>query len=200
VSATSTPHSPIANGIAARDAIVSTTRRAGWPAASIAARIAGMSLATPCARIHLDGEHRLDAPLGVAPQRCLDRVRVNRVTPIALDRHRFDAERPGMVRPAVREMPHLGDENRIPREADIREGGLPAAMPVRCVDEDPTLGPEHLPKIVEARMRDRFQPFIDEIERLPVHGGEHAIRDMRRPRGLKEFVAGHAVSATSWPL
>ena len=170
--ATSTPQPSMSNGMVPSDAMVSTASSARWPAASMALRMAGMSLTTPEAVSTCTVRTALIAPDLSARRRASSAAgstarrqspgKVSTCTP-----------RPcGRAPPGGGEQAALEHEDRVAAREQIAERRLPGAVAVGDVDVGLPARAEQLLQVGQAAGGDVEQRAGIDVDSWAMHGGE----------------------------
>ena len=186
--ATSTPQSSISNGMQPSEATASTSSSASLPAASRALPIALMSFSTPDAVSTCATRIALMPAVRLEPR--LDRFGLHGAADVAREHLDLAAQHLRGLAPGDREAPAFQHQHLVAAREHVGERGLPGAVAVRRVDVGAPRGVEDAAHVGEQSIGERDQrPRID-VDRRPLHGGEHGIRDDGRARDGEEFTAG----------
>ena len=132
----------------------------------------------------MDDHHRPDA--GIGGEHLADAVRVDAVTPVALDPHDLEAEALGHRTPEGGEVSGLEGQDAVARGERVDQRGLPRASARRRVDDHGAAGLEDRPKAaehLEAEPRE-VRPAV--VDRRRVDRAEDPVGDVGGPRDLQE--------------
>ncbi len=187
--ATSMPQASMSNGMQPSEATASTISSAGCLAASIALRMAGMSLTTPDAvSICTTRMALMTWPLSRFSRSSTAAGSTAR-RQLALQHLHLDAHHLRHLAPAAREAAALQHQHRVAAREHVGERRLPAAVAVGGVDVDAALGAEDLLQVGHAAVGDADHLAGIDVHGRAMHGLQHLVGHVGGARDAQELSA-----------
>ena len=176
VTVTSTPHSSWRKSMDASEDTVSTMKSAGWPAASMAARMSGRLVVTPV-------EVSLCTTITARMRPSVSRRSLSSTSwgstpgaPVARHQVHVEPEAAGHLRPLAGEEAAVEGENPIPGGKRVHQRRLPRAGGRGGEDEDGAVGLEDRLQLFEHAQGEFRELRTAVVDDRPVHGAPDPLR------------------------
>src|SRR5262245_12389976 len=136
----------------------------------------------------------------VPAQSLLNGGRIDRTAPVAFEDFHFDPKHGGHLAPAGGEATAFERQHELASAQDVGERRLPAAVTIRGVNVGVTLRAEYAGKIRKTAVGNADHFAGVDVDGRPVHGGQHIVGNVGRPRNTEELSAFADAHAWACPF